>query len=94
MELYIVCKLCFLQFQVKLKVKARAHLLWVGTSENVDSAFSKKKKAWRKVKIFLQFTILLQNPVFMGLWLFFSYVMLFCPFDVGYVHDVFLIFSQ
>lgn len=33
-------------------------------------AVSKKSKAWRKVKIFLQFTILLQNPVFMGLGLF------------------------
>lgn len=44
MELYIVCKPCFLQFQVKLKVKARADLLWVGTSESVDSALSCQQK--------------------------------------------------
>lgn len=34
-------------------------------------AVSKKNKAWKKVKIFPQFTILLQNPVFMGLGFFF-----------------------
>lgn len=40
---------------------------------------SAKKKAWRKIKIFLQFTILLQNPVFMGFCFFSPLYYAFLP---------------